>query len=360
MKLSISEITKPESPVRLFLTFLIPFVIVLSILFFSILLWAKKSHDENLASILKENAVTLFNQIIITRLWNAQHGGVYVEVTPDTPPNPYLEDPRRDIISIDGRHYTKINPAYMTRQLSEITMQKQGYKFRIISLNPVNPLNVPDDWERKALKKFETNEKVIENGEILQYNGERVFRYIAPLKTETPCLKCHARHGYSYGDIRGGISIIMPMERYDSLHSMGFRKTIISLLAMASLSIIFVVVVTFIASKKISFAIEKDIEKEKLSAILEMAGATAHEMRQPLTIVSSFIDLFKQKIRQGESLPDEDIEIISSQCERMDNIIKKMLNITEYRTKDYIMGTKIIDFAESSKNTSRKEGNEKG
>jgi hypothetical protein len=343
-----AEIIKPESPFRLALTFFIPFVVILSMLFALLILWEKKSHDRKLANTLKESAMALFDQIMITRLWNAQHGGVYVEVTSETPPNPYLEDPRRDIVSVDGRRYTKVNPAYMTRQLSEITMQRHGYKFRIISLNPVNPYNIPDEWERNALRKFE-NGNVEEYADIFEQDGGRVFKYIAPLKVEESCLKCHAKHGYSYGDIRGGISIIIPMERYDLLYSIDFRKTIISLLAIAAVSIIFVAGITLIVSKRLSSAIERDMEREKLAAIIELAGATAHEMRQPMTIVHNLIGLFKEKFKNQEPLTEEEMNIINNQCDRMNNIIKKMLNITDYKTKDYIRGKKIIDLDRSSK-----------
>ncbi len=175
MKKFFSETIKPESPFRLALTFLVPFVIMLSILFFSLILWVQKESAKEQVHELKETAKTFFDQVMITRLWNAQHGGVYVEVSPETPPNPYLEDPRRDIVSVDGRRYTKINPAYMTRQLSEITMQRQGYKFRIVSLKPVNPYNIPDEWERNALKEFE-KDAIAETAGISEQDGSRVFR----------------------------------------------------------------------------------------------------------------------------------------------------------------------------------------
>ena len=348
MRKFFSEINKPESPFRLALTFFIPFVVILSILFALLILWEKKSHDRKLTNTLKESAMALFDQIMITRLWNAQHGGVYVEVTPETPPNPYLEDPRRDIVSVDGRRYTKVNPAYMTRQLSEITMKRHGYKFRIISLYPVNPYNFPDEWGRDALKKFEKGD-VVENAEIFEQDGSRVFKYIAPLKVEESCLKCHAKHGYSYGDVRGGISIIIPMERYDLLYSMDFRKTIISMLTIAAVSTIFVAGITFIISKRLSSAIERDMERKRLAAIIELAGATAHEMRQPMTIVHNLIGLFKEKFEHREPLTEEEMNIINNQCDRMNNIIRKMLSITDYKTKDYIKGKKIIDLDESSK-----------
>ena len=65
-----------------------------------------KREYENLAI---ESARALFKQIVIDRSWNAGHGGVYVPVTEDTQPNPYLEGPLRDITTLEGLTLTKIN-----------------------------------------------------------------------------------------------------------------------------------------------------------------------------------------------------------------------------------------------------------
>ena len=43
-----------------------------------------------------EGARNMFRMVVLTRNWNASHGGVYVPVTPKTQPNPYLQHPRRD------------------------------------------------------------------------------------------------------------------------------------------------------------------------------------------------------------------------------------------------------------------------
>ncbi|MDH3329248.1 MAG: hypothetical protein OEM01_08450, partial [Desulfobulbaceae bacterium] len=60
-----------------------------------------------------ETARAFFHQVIITRMWNAGHGGVYVPITEETQPNPYLDDPSRDLTTENGIKLTKINPAYM-------------------------------------------------------------------------------------------------------------------------------------------------------------------------------------------------------------------------------------------------------
>lgn len=59
-----------------------------------------------------------FNKDLVFRRWSAMQGGVYIPPSPNTPPNPYLEDiPKRDVVTTDGQKLTLVNPAYMTRQV---------------------------------------------------------------------------------------------------------------------------------------------------------------------------------------------------------------------------------------------------
>lgn len=44
-----------------------------------------------------EGARNMFRMVVLTRSWNASHGGIYVPVTPKTQPNPYLPIARRDV-----------------------------------------------------------------------------------------------------------------------------------------------------------------------------------------------------------------------------------------------------------------------
>jgi len=153
-------------------------------------------------------ARTLFQEIVLTRAWNAEHGGVYVPVTEETKPNPYLEDPLRDLETVEGIKLTKINPAFMTRQIAEIAAREEGIQFHITSLNLLRPANKPSDWERGWLELFDKGYG--EQGEFVWEGDGTSFRYMAPLITQKSCLKCHARQGYKVGDIRGGISVVLP------------------------------------------------------------------------------------------------------------------------------------------------------
>lgn len=155
-----------------------------------------------------ETARAFFQQIVITRAWNAEHGGVYVPITETVQPNPYLEDPLRDVTTDKGVKLTKINPAYMTRQIAEIASDQSGIKFHITSLVPLRPQNKPTQWEKEWLLSFEEGAK--EQGEFIAESNHNVYRYMAPLKVKKSCLKCHAKQGYKIDDIRGGISVTIP------------------------------------------------------------------------------------------------------------------------------------------------------
>jgi len=151
-----------------------------------------------------------FDKDILYRRWGAIHGGVYVPVTPATPPNPYLEHlPERDLTTPAGRQLTLMNPAYMTRQVYTFSQKESAIRGHLTSLKPLRPENRPDPWEAQALKSFEQGKS--EASAIADLEGQPYLRLMRPFKTEKGCLKCHAQQGYREGDIRGGISVSIPL-----------------------------------------------------------------------------------------------------------------------------------------------------
>jgi len=164
----------------------------------------RKDHERLALQVARTN----FQQVVLFRAWNSIHGGVYVPVTEYTRPNPWLETGMKEIRVNPGLTLTKINPAFMTRQVSEIAAERKGIKFHITSLNPLRPGNMPTEREDAALKAFEAGEKEV--GMVVNAADGRYYFYMAPLLTEKPCLVCHASQGYREGQIRGGISFTIP------------------------------------------------------------------------------------------------------------------------------------------------------
>jgi hypothetical protein len=340
MKLLDSLIGKGISPVRLTVLLSVPFVAGLAVLF--VILWFidKRTHQQHFELQLKESARAYFEQILVARLWNSMHGGVYVEVTEKTQPNPYLVEPERDIVAESGKKYTKINPAYMTRQLSDIASEKGSYKFRITGLRPLNPVNEPTPWERDMLGSFEKGEE--EGYGIVEMEGGEYFGYMAPLRIEKTCLGCHGNEGYRLGDVRGGISIYIPERNFAAIHK-GLEHNDFILLSFVGLfSVSFIAMVIWFLSRKFGRAVTGELEAERLRSAVQLSGAAAHELRQPLTVITGLSEQLREKMT-ARGVADKDFDIVISQCGRMDGIITRLLNIMNYRTKLYDGGSEIFD-----------------
>ncbi len=172
--------------------------------------WNSRELSHHAEALALSRAQFVVKMIESVRLWNARHGGVYAPITESTPPNPHLDVPERDIETPSGTPLTLINPAYMTRQIAGVVAEESGdLEVGLTSLKPLNPDNGPDGWEAKALKGFEDGTR-----SATQFAGTpetNTFRYMAPLVTGKPCLKCHEHQGYEVGDIRGGISVSLPV-----------------------------------------------------------------------------------------------------------------------------------------------------
>jgi len=152
-----------------------------------------------------------YEKDMLYRRWATKHGGVYVSMTEATPPNPYLSHiPERDITTVSGKELTLLNPAYIIRQVFEMAEeQKNLVRGHLTSLRPVRPENTPDPWEAEALRKFERGVKEVSEVQVM--HGERYLRLMRPFITEQGCLNCHAAQGYRVGDVRGGVSVSVPL-----------------------------------------------------------------------------------------------------------------------------------------------------
>ncbi|MDD9303075.1 MAG: PAS domain S-box protein [Desulfobacter sp.] len=83
-------------------------------------------------------------------------------------------------------------------------------------------------------------------------------------------------------------------------------------------------------------------DKEKLRAILEMAGAVSHELNNPLQVVSIGIEKLANP-NLAQSQKENLIHLIKKHTLRMIELSSKIQSISQYATKDYAEGKKIFD-----------------
>lgn len=86
---------------------------------------------------------------------------------------------------------------------------------------------------------------------------------------------------------------------------------------------------------------------DRLQGVLEMAGTVCHELNQPLTAIYGYLGLLKRQLPSDDKLNTK-MDHILKQMQRIDNITKKLMRITQYKTKRYAGGENIIDLDEAS------------
>jgi diguanylate cyclase (GGDEF)-like protein len=200
---------------------------------------------------------------------------------------------------------TLVNPAYMTRMVFDIIKMKSKLPVinKITSLKSLNPANAPDEWEKIALLSFEKGGS--EAFEVTSIEGNPYLRLIKPFVTEEGCLRCHGHQGYKPGDIRGGISIAVPLQPYYAAEKQTLRATIAThgllwLLVSIGLAVVtrFTMQHTRAYEETRVLALHDPLtglaNRRLLSIEMEKSFAKAKRYGNQLTAIMADIDYFKE------------------------------------------------------------------
>jgi diguanylate cyclase (GGDEF)-like protein/PAS domain S-box-containing protein len=149
--------------------------------------------------------------VLTFQQWISSHGGVYIPITEKVIPNPALANFQdRDIETTTGKQLTLINTPYLLKKLSNSNRSK--FNAHMTSLNPLNPANSPDEWEKKTLQLMINGQDEV--CEIVEYNNAPHMRLMQSSKFNESCASCHTEKEYKNGDVLGGITVSVPMQPY--------------------------------------------------------------------------------------------------------------------------------------------------
>ena len=220
------------------------------------------------------HARALHDLVLVTRRWNAEHGGAYLEHRGPS-----------------GKSYERVGPETMTREISELAEGDENFSFHIASLDPMNPVNAADAWERGALEGFARGE--MERAEISPSDAGLRFRLMKPIYVEKSCLACHEPQGYRVGDVRGGISVSLPFD----VVANALRKNLMGMVALAVLLLILSVLTIYFLIWRLMENLSR--LNSDLAALNEtkdrFLGMAAHDLRTPLAGVVGLSELLREE-----------------------------------------------------------------
>ena len=111
--------------------------------------------------------------------------------------------------------------------------------------------------------------------------------------------------------------------------------------------------------QQLAQAQEKLATSEKQALVAELAGATAHELNQPLTSVMGYAELLLRRLPE-ESQIRRGAEVIHREAERMAEIVRKIGKLTRYETKSYVGEQRILDLDRGSSDDGTSTGSGSG
>jgi uncharacterized protein YigA (DUF484 family) len=81
---------------------------------------------------------------------------------------------------------------------------------------------------------------------------------------------------------------------------------------------------------------------ERREAAVEMAGAACHNLAQPLTTVNLLVEKLARSL-DSQSEAGLCLQRLAGELERLDGMVHQISQVSEYATKPYAQGLKIID-----------------
>ncbi len=144
-------------------------------------------------------------------------------------------------------------PVVVAWSVAKEYAESQNMQFSTPSLQPRNPRNAPDAFERTALLAFAADSSLKEYFKHEVVNGQETLRYAQPVRPTTDCLICHGdpagqkdpfgypKEGMKAGDLRGVFVVTAPLTAIQAASS----ANSLTLLFISGVTLLVAVLVVF-------------------------------------------------------------------------------------------------------------------
>jgi diguanylate cyclase (GGDEF)-like protein/PAS domain S-box-containing protein len=193
------------------------------------------------------------------------------------------------IIELDEKTLAGL-PSYSSEQISKTFSDKNALHVNIstVSDRARNPLNQADEFELKAINYFKKNQK----SQKYFKEEDKFYQYASPMRINHKCLKCHGKredapefiakkydkaYDYKLGELRGILSIKIPMENVNTIFDKQFYASLVYDFIMISIvSMLALFLIRFFS--RLNVELEKDLDER------------TNELRHSLSNLESYKD----------------------------------------------------------------------
>ncbi len=268
-----------------------------------------------------------------------------------------------DIKSPGKVHQSTLNVGEVGQRFSEILGIFTNFTIRLISDNPRNIKNLPDDYENGVLQAFKKDPLVGEIYEEATIDGKQYLRYLVPLRVNRSCLICHGepkgeidvtgfeKEGMQIGDLRGAVSLTLPIYteyKHMKRHLINVLIFYLFITVLGAALFFYILRKLLELNKKVN---AKNVQLKKQHNLLQeyesdksnLIEMLVHDLRNPLTSISGGLEI---AISSGAIEDEKLLSILNmshSGTERLSNMISDILDVSKMEEQKFTPQYKMID-----------------
>lgn len=167
--------------------------------------------------------------------------------------------------------------------------------------------------------------------------GKSLIKYILPKNRDGSNL-----FGFKSSKSEKSEGILSIIDRNGKLHHLEFKASLVK----KGKNSIHINCIAHDVTEKLKLQREK-LAREKFRGVLEMAGGVAHNLNQPLMIITNMLEEVLSELSPDDRIYNK-MERINDQIKKLNIIAKKIGGVKKYKAMDYVGGEKIVDIDEVS------------
>lgn len=249
--------------------------------------------------------------------------------------------------------YQGLHCAIAGRIIGQSFTKQSDYTTRFVNFSPRNVAGEPDSFEAEALEAFHADPHRKDFYGFTDYEGEQVFRYVAPMTIEEACLQCHGepvgeldvtgnpKEGWQMGDVGGAISIIMPLDVYQQNERDSIVQDVLFFAVMLAVCLVVVyVALTYLVTRplgKIKAGVAQvsegnlNVQLSYSESSQEMSTLTSEFNGMARELADVYANLEDQVADRTAQLQQAN-EVLERQRKQLESVNAQLLDENQYKS----------------------------